>query len=142
MKISVAPPVAAAQSTVLKATVANVVSAVPMNAEAPIEVVELASLAIPSLPQPLNALAPRVARSGAPLMSMCVSSLSPSNAEAPMVVSELAAVKSMPRTLVHCLKAPGAMVMTKESITIASLVPQHCELLVEYLHVVLLVYVY
>ena len=135
-------PTTAAQSTVLKSTVVFVLIAVPVNASAPIACVALASLAATSLPQPLNALAPRLARSGAPLMSMCMSSLMPSNAEASMVVSDEAAVKSTPTTLVHSMKAPDAIVMTENSITIASLVPQHCELLVEYLHVVLLVYVY
>ena len=126
----------------MKSTVASVLSAVPVNAATPIEVVALVSLAAASLPQPLNALAPRVARSGAPLMSTCASSLMPSNAEASMVVSDVAAVKSTPTTLVHSLKAPDAIVMTENSITIASLVPQHCELLVAYVHVVLLVYMY
>jgi len=134
------PPVTSEQITVLKSTVAAVSSAVPVKASAPIVVVALASLAVTSLPQPLNALAPRVVRSGASLMSTWASSLIPSNAEAPMVVSEVAAAKLMKATLAQFLKAPGAIVVTVASMMMTTFVPQHCALpFVAYAHVVALV---
>ena len=69
-----------------------------------------------SLLQPLNASELTLESCVAWRISTLVTLVSPWNASAPMVAREVAAVKSTVPTLVHSLKAFGAIVVTEASI--------------------------